>query len=96
MTKLTKATLVAKIQENSRLSEYKAKKGLKAVLFSIIRALGDGKKVDMGKLGKLVVVDRAKKRVIRKNLKGRYPSSVVELHKKHPKSVRLVGGKRHE
>src|SRR5271156_5937633 len=93
MTKLTKATLVAKILENTGLTKYKAKKGLKAALSSIKRALGNGKKVDLDKLGQLVVVERTKKRVIRKNLKGPYPSSVVELHKKHPKSVRLVGGK---
>jgi hypothetical protein len=65
---------------------------LKAALFSIKRALGDGKQVDLGKLGRLVVVERPKKWVIRKNMRGR-PTSIVELHKKYPKSVRLLGGK---
>jgi hypothetical protein len=39
-----------------------------------------------------VVVERPRKRVIRKNMKGRCPASVVELLRKHPKSVRLFGG----
>ena len=47
----------------------------------------------MGKLGRLTVVKRKRKRAVRKNLKGRYPSRVVELHKKHGRSVRLLGGK---
>jgi nucleoid DNA-binding protein len=93
MAKVTKATIVAKIQENTGLTKYKAKKGLKATLFSIQRALGDGKRVDLGKLGRLVVVKRERKRVIKRNLRGPYASSIVELHKKHPKSVRLLGGK---
>ena len=93
MAKVTKATIVAKIQEKTGLTKYKAKKGLKAALFSIKRALGDGKQVDLGKLGRLVVVERPRKRVIRENMKGRCPASIVELHKKHPKSVRLLGGK---
>ncbi len=92
MTKVTKAAIVAKIQENTGLTKYKAKKGLKAALFSIKRALGDGKQVDLVKLGRLVVVERPRKWVIRKNMKGR-PTSIVELHKKYPKSVRLLGGK---
>lgn len=93
MPKVTKATIVAKIQENTGLTKYKAKKGLQTALFSIKRALGDGKGVDLGKLGRLVVVERERKRVIKKNLRGRYRSSIVELHRKHRNSVRLLGGK---
>jgi nucleoid DNA-binding protein len=93
MTKLTKQTLAAKIQENTGLTKYKAKKGLKAVLFSIKRALADGKAVELPGIGRLTVVERQQQRVIRKNLRGGCPCTIVELHKKHPKSVRLLGGK---
>jgi len=93
MPKLTKAVLIEKIKENTDLTADKAEKGLKAALFSIKRALGDGKEVELPGIGRLVVVKRERKRVIRKNLKGRYPTSVVELHRRHPRSIRLVGGK---
>jgi len=93
MSKLTKATIVAKIQENTGLSKYKARKGLKTALGSIKTALQMGKGVQLSGIGRLVVVERPRKRVIRKNMKGRCPASIVELHKKHPRSVRLVGGK---
>jgi hypothetical protein len=67
---------------------------IKTTLERIKCALGHGCDVDLGpKLGRLVVVKRGQKRVIRKNLKGRHPASVVELHRRHPRSVRLVGGK---
>ncbi len=91
MAKLTKQTLIAKIQENTGLSKYKAKRGLKAALCSMKRALGDGKGVELPGVGRLTVVERQQQRVIRKNLKGRCPCSIVELHKKHPRSVRLLG-----
>jgi nucleoid DNA-binding protein len=93
ITKLTKQTLITKIQENAGFSKYKAKKGLKAALFSIKRALGDGKVVELPGIGRLTVVERKQRRVIRKNLKGRCPCSIVSLHKKHPRSVRLLRGK---
>jgi nucleoid DNA-binding protein len=93
MAKLTKAILTKKIQERTGLSRRKAQKGLKEVLDGIKTALQAGKAVQFPGVGRLVVVERPRKRVIRKNMKGRCPSSVVELHKKHPKSVRLVGGK---
>lgn len=93
MAKLTKATIVAKIQENTGLTTYKSRKGFKAALESIKTALQMGKEVEIPGIGRLVLVERKQKRLIRDNLKGRYPSSIVELHKKHPKSVRLLGGK---
>jgi nucleoid DNA-binding protein len=93
MAKLTKATLTKKIQERTGLTRRKAQKGLKEVLESIKIALQTGKEVQFPGVGRLVVVKRPRKRVIRKNMKGRCPASIVELHKKHPKSVRLLGGK---
>jgi nucleoid DNA-binding protein len=93
MAKLTKATLTKKIQERTGLSRRKAQKGLKEVLESIKLALQAGKAVQFPGVGRLVVVERPRKRVIRKNMKGRCPASIVELHKKYPRSVRLLGGK---
>jgi len=93
MPKLTKATIVANIQERTGLTRYKAKKGLKTALESIKIALQMGKEVDLPGVGRLVVVTRERKRLVRRNLKGRYPNSVVELHRRHPKSVKLAGGK---
>jgi len=93
MPKLTRATLTKKIQERTGLSRRKAQKGLKEVLERIKIALQMGIAVQFPGVGRLVVVERPRKRVIRKNMKGRCPASIVELHKKHPKSVRLLGGK---
>jgi len=93
MAKLTKATIVAKIQERTGFSRYKAKKGLKTALESIKTALQMGKDVELPGIGRLTLVERRQRRVIRKNLKGRCPCSIVELHKKHPRSVRLLAGK---
>lgn len=93
MVKLTKAVLIDKIKANTGLTSYKAKKGLKAALSSIKRALADGKQVDIPGVGRLVVVERKQERAIRKNMKGPCPMSIVDLHKKHPKSVRLLRGK---
>lgn len=91
MPKLTKAELTEKIKANTGLSSYKADKGLKAALFCIKRALGDGKEVDLGKVGRLKVVERKRRRLIRRNLRGKYRQSIVELHKKYPRSLKLVG-----
>jgi len=93
MAKLTKATLTKKIQERTGLSRRKAQKGLKEVLASIKNALQAGKTVQFPGVGRLVVVERPRKRVIRENMKGRCPASIVEVHKRHPRSVRLLGGK---
>jgi len=93
MTKLTKAILRQKIQERTGLSRRKAQRGLKEALESMKVALQMGKKVQLPGIGRLVVVERPRKRALRKNMKGRCPASIVELHKKYPKSVRLLGGK---
>jgi len=90
---MNKGQLIATIASKTGQSSYKAEKALETILEGIKHALGHGRDVDLGKLGRLVVVKRGQKRVIRRNLKGRYPASVVELHRRHPRSVRLVGGK---
>jgi len=90
---MNKGQLIATIASETGQSSYKAEKALETVLKGIRNALGHGREVDLGKLGRLVVVKRGQKRVIRKNLKGRFPSSIVELYEKHPRSVRLLGGK---
>jgi len=93
MAKLTKATLTKKIQERTGLSRRQARKGLKEVLETIKNALQAGKAVQFPGIGRLVVVERPRKRVIRENLKGPCPGSIVDVHARHPKSVRLLGGK---
>jgi len=93
MTKLTKAILTKKIQERTGLSRRKAQRGLKEALESIKIALQIGREVQLPGIGRLMVVERPRQRVIRKNMRGHCPASIVELHKKYPKSVRLLGGK---
>lgn len=92
MAKLTKAILTKKIQKRTGLSRRKAQQGLKEALESMKIALQMGKEVQLPGIGRLVVVERSRKRVIRKNMKGVCPTSIVELHKKHARSVRLLGG----
>jgi nucleoid DNA-binding protein len=92
---MNKAQLVAQIAAKTRKSGYKAEQALDAVLDGITHALVHGREVDLGpQLGRLKVIERKRKRVIKKNLKGRCKASVVELHKKHPRSVRLLGRNR--
>ena len=93
MNKLTKATLTKAIQERTGLSRRKAQKALKEALESMKIALQMGKEVQLPGVGRLKVVERKQKRVIRKNLKASYKQSIVDLHKRYPRSVRLVGGK---
>lgn len=93
MAKLTKATLTKKIQEQTGLSRREAQKGLNAVLHSIKSSFQKGKELRLPRIGRLVVVERKRKRLIRKNLRGRHPNSIVELHRRYPKSVRLLGGR---
>ena len=54
-------------------------------------ALGDGKQVDLGKLGKLVVVTRKPVRRIVNKLNGYTSKTILDIHKKYPKTVRLLG-----
>jgi len=93
MTKLTKAILTKKIQERTGLSRRKAQRGLKEALESMKIALQMGKEVQLPGIGRLVVVERQRKRAIRHHMRGGCPSSIVELHRAFPKSVRLLGGK---
>src|SRR6266478_3127693 len=88
--KQAKRTIAAKIAEKSGLSTYRSKKGLQTALDCIKRALGDGKQVELGKLGKLQVVTRKPTRRINKNLRHVGPN-IEDVHKKHRKSVRLLG-----
>jgi len=92
---MNKAELIAEVAAKTGKSPYMAKKALNTVLEGIAHGLRHGRDVDLGpKLGRLTVINRKRKRVIKKNLVGKYKDSVVELHKKHPKSVRLLGRNR--
>ena len=92
---MNKAQLVARIAAKTGKSSYKAEQALDTVLDGIKHALKYGREVDLGpKLGRLKVIERKRKPVIKKNLKGGCKASVVELHKKHPRSVRLLGRNR--
>ena len=63
------------------------------MLESIKLALAGGRDVDLGKeLGKLKVVSRNPIYRINRNLKNHAPT-VETVYKKHPKTVRLLGGK---
>jgi|SRR5580704_6966948 nucleoid DNA-binding protein len=89
MPKTTKKTIVASIVQTTGVAPSKAKEALETVLDSITRALGEGEQVDIGKLGRLVVVKRPPRSRISKNLK--YVSPTIDrLHQKHPKTVRLI------
>jgi nucleoid DNA-binding protein len=90
---MNKAQLVAQIAAKTGKSGYKAEQALDTVLDGIKHALKYGREVDLGpKLGRLKVIERKRKRVIKKNLLGgKYKASILELHKKHPRSVRLLG-----
>src|SRR6266403_1025747 len=95
MNKMNKGQLVAQIAAKTGQSSYKAEQALNTVLDGIKHGLKHGREVDLGpKLGRLKVIERKRKRVIKKNLVGKYKASVVELHKKYPKSVRLLGRNR--
>ena len=92
---MNKAELIVEVAAKTGKSPYMAKKALNTVLEGIAHGLRHGRDVDLGpKLGRLKVIERKRKRVIKKNLVGKYKASVVELHKKHPKSVRLLGRNR--
>src|SRR5919108_1298872 len=90
--KITKRELTAKISERTGLTLYQSKKALKTILSLMKRALRDGKQIDLGKAGKLKVVARKPTRRINMNLRHVGPN-IEDVHKKHPKSVRLLGGK---
>jgi len=92
---MNKGQLVAQIAAKTGTSGYKAEQALNTVLDGIKHGLKHGREVDLGpKLGRLKVIERKRKRVIKKNLKGRCKASIVELYRRHPRSVRLLGRNR--
>lgn len=93
---MNKSQLVAQIATKTGKSGYKAEQALNTVLDGIKHGLKHGREVDLGpKLGRLKVIERKPKRVIKENLLGgKYNASILEVHKKHPKSVRLLGRNR--
>jgi len=92
MPTVTKKMIVAAIVEKTRAEPAEAKRALETVLESMKLALANGRQIDLGKLGKLKVVSRKPRRRVSGNLKYRV-TLVEDVHKKHPKTVRLVGGK---
>ncbi len=88
--KQPKKTIAASIAEKTGLSTNRSKKALQTVLDCIKQALGDGKQIDLGKLGKLKVVSRKPKRRLSDNLRHVGPN-IEDVHRKHPKTVRLLG-----
>jgi nucleoid DNA-binding protein len=93
MPNTTKKTIVASIVQNTAVKPARAKRALEVVLESIKLALASGRDVDLGKkLGKLKVATRNPSRRINRNLKNQIPT-IEDVHKKHPKTVRLLGGK---
>ena len=92
---MNKGQLITQLASRTGKSAYKSEQALNVILDGIKHALKYGREVDLGpKLGLLKVIERKRKRVIKKNLLGEYKASVVELHKEHPKSVRLLGRNR--
>jgi nucleoid DNA-binding protein len=91
--KVTQKTLTAKISEKTGLNTYRSKKALQTALDCIKQALGMGKTVDMDALGRLVVVHRRAARRIVNKLNGQRSKTVRDVHERHPKTVRLLGGR---
>ena len=93
MPNTTKKTIVAAIVHKTGVKRAEAKRALEAILVAIKLALADGNQLDLGKkLGKLRVVSRNPTRRINRNLKNVAPT-IEDVHKEHPKTVRLLGGK---
>ena len=92
MPNKTKKTIVAEVVEKTGAKPGQAKQALETVLGAIKRALANGNKVELEKLGKLKVISRNPIRRINQNLKNR-ASTIETMNKKHPKTVRLLGGK---
>jgi nucleoid DNA-binding protein len=89
MPKITKKVLEAAIVEKTGVKTAAAKRALETVLASIKIALAEGRKVDLGKLGRLSVAARPLKHRINGNLKH-VRRTVERLHHRHPKTVRLT------
>jgi nucleoid DNA-binding protein len=93
MPNTTKKALIASIVQKAGVKPAEAKRALETVLESIKFAIASGRDVDLGKeLGKLKVVTRKQARRINRNLKNQVPT-IENVHKRHPKTVKLLGGK---
>jgi nucleoid DNA-binding protein len=93
MPNTTKKTIVAAIVQKTGVEPAEAKRAFEAILAAIKLALAEGSQVDLGKkLGKLKVVSRNPTRRINRNLRNRR-ATIEDVQKKHPKTVKLVGGK---
>jgi nucleoid DNA-binding protein len=92
MPNITKKAIIASIVQKTGVKPAQAKRALETILESLKLALADGRQVDLGMLGKLKVVSRKPARRINRNLKNRVPT-IEDVHKRHPKTVRLLGGK---
>lgn len=91
--KMSKDIILTAIVHRTGVKRVEAERALEAVLDSMKQALASGKQVDLGKeLGKLKIVNRRTQYRATKNLKH-VPPTVIRLHEKHPKTVRLLGGK---
>jgi nucleoid DNA-binding protein len=93
MPTVTRKAIIASIVQKTGVGPSKAKEALETVLNEIKRALGEGRQVDLGKLGRLSVVTRSPKNRACKNLKHIGPT-IARLYRKHPKTVHLT--KRHD
>ena len=93
---MNKSQLIAEVGSKIGKTAYKAEQALNVVLDGIKHALRYGREVDLGpKVGRLKVIKRKRKRYAKRNLLGgKYKASIFELHKKHPKTVRLLGRNR--
>jgi nucleoid DNA-binding protein len=93
MPKTTKKTIVAAMVQKAGVKPAEAKRALNTILGAIKLALAHGSQVNLGKkLGKLKVVTRNPTRRINRNLRNRR-ATIEDVHKKHRKTVRLLGGK---
>ncbi len=86
---MNKGQLVAQVASKTGKTAYKTEQALNTVLDGIKHALVHGREVDLGpKLGRLKAIERKRKRVIKKNLVGKYKASVVELQ--YPPEARTL------
>jgi len=92
MPNTTKKAIVAAVVQKTGVKPAEAKRALDTILESIKLALASGRQIDLGKLGKLKTFSRKPTRRINRNLKNRR-ATIEDVHKKHPKTVKLLGGK---
>jgi nucleoid DNA-binding protein len=91
MPNTTKKSIVSAIVQKTGVKPAEPKRAVEAVLASMKRALADGKKLDLGRLGVLSVVTRSPVRRINRNLKNISPT-IETIYRRHPKTVRLTKG----